>query len=235
MQEYMCEPVDEADAFLTYDMIASVEDGGVLWNGDPRSHDVEGELYLGFDVGRREDLSVIWIAEKVGPMRFTRGVRVMEKTPFRAQKEVLWSYLEHPDLRRACIDESGIGMQIAEEATVDFGRHRVEPITFTNPVKEELAYGLRRQVEEKTLVLPESQAIREDLHSVKKGTTAAGNIRFEVQGGVGGHADRFWAAALCEHAVSEYEGPVRVGSRDVGRPSTVAAGFAGDTDFSNYR
>jgi phage FluMu gp28-like protein len=235
MQEYMCEPVDEADAFLTYDMIAAVEDSGVLWNGDPRSQDVEGGLYLGFDVGRREDLSVIWIAEKVGPMRFTRDVRVMEKTPFRAQKDVLWSYLRHPDLRRACIDESGIGMQIAEEATGDFGRHRVEPVTFTNPVKEELAYALRRQVEEKTLVLPESQAVREDLHSVKKSTTAAGNIRFDVQGNTDGHADRFWAAALCEHAVSEYEGPVRAHSRDVGRGSPALEGYETGTTIQAYR
>lgn len=230
MQEYMCEPVDEADAFLTYEMIAAVEDGGVLWNGDPQSHDPEGELYLGFDVGRRDDLSVIWLLEKVGPMRFTRDVRVMERTPFRAQKDVLWSYLEHPALRRACIDESGIGMQMAEEAQDDFGRHRVEPVHFTNQVKEEMAYAFRRQVEEKTIVLPQSQKVRDDLHSVKKSTTTSGNIRFEVTGATDGHADRFWAGALAEHAVSEYEGPVKGGSRSLDRSSGLTHGYGPATD-----
>lgn len=232
MQEYMCQPVDEADAFLTYEMIAAVEDSGVLWAGDPAEQDVEGQLYLGFDIGRRADLSVIWIAEKVGPMLFTRDIRVMDKVPFRAQKDMLWSYLELPAMRRACIDESGIGMQMAEEAQDDFGRHRVEPVHFTNAVKEELAYGLRRRVEEKTLVLPESRKLRDDLHSIKRSTTTSGNIRFEVQGSrqLSGHADRFWAGALCEHAVSEYEGPAQVASRDVNRTSGVAARYGPSRD-----
>jgi len=229
MQEYMCEPVDEADAFLTYEMIAAVEDGGVLWpDGPHEQRDIEGQLYLGFDVGRREDLSVIWLLEKVGPMTFTRDVRVMEKTPFRAQKDVLWSYLEHPALRRACIDESGIGMQMAEEAQDDFGRHRVEPISFTNAIKEEMAYAFRRRVEEKTIVLPQSQAVREDLHSIKKSTTSSGNIRFEVQGATDGHADRFWAGALATHAVSEYQGPVQASSRDVDRSSGLTHRYGRD-------
>jgi len=234
MQEYMCEPVDEADAFLTYEMIAVVEDGGVLWSGDPQAQDVEGQLYLGFDVGRREDLSVIWLLEKVGPMTFTRDVRVMEKTPFRAQKDVLWSYLEHPALRRACIDESGIGMQMAEEAQDDFGRHRVEPVTFTNAVKEEMAYAFRRRVEEKTIVLPQSQAVRDDLHSIKKSTTTAGNIRFEVQGATDGHADRFWAGALATHAVSEYQGPVQAHSRNVDRSSDLTHRYGSSSLTSRY-
>jgi phage FluMu gp28-like protein len=154
-------------------------------------------------------------------MRFVREVKVMERTPFRAQKDVLWSYLELPALRRACIDESGIGMQMAEEAVGDFGRHRVEPVHFTNSVKEEMAYAFRRVVEEKTLVLPQSQALREDLHSIKKSTTSAGNIRFEVQGATDGHADRFWAGALAEHAASEYAGPVQGASRTVDHSSDL--------------
>lgn len=221
LQEYMCQPVDEADAFLTYEMIAALEDGGVLWSGDPAEQQVEGQLYLGFDVGRRKDLSVIWVAEKVGPMLFTRDVKVMERTPFRVQKDALWSYLRLPDLMRACIDESGIGMQMAEEAQDDFGRHRVEPVSFTNAMKEEMAYAFRRRVEEKTFVLPQSQEVRDDLHSIKKSTTSSGNIRFEVQGATDGHADRFWAGALCEHAVSQYSGPTRAASRNVERGTSL--------------
>jgi phage FluMu gp28-like protein len=235
LQEYMCRAVDEADAFLTYDMIAAASDGGVLWGGSlQQNYDCEGALYLGVDIGRREDLTVFWLIEEIGPMTFTRKVKVMENAPFRAQWDVLTSFLDHPKLRRGCIDETGIGMQMAEDAEHEYGAHRVEKVSFTSSVKEELAYEFRRRIEEKTLVLPESQKVREDLHSVRKSVTSAGNLRFQVQGG-DGHADRLWAAALSCHAASEYKGPVRVGSRDVGRPSTVAAGFAGDTDFSNYR
>ena len=39
---------------------------------------------------------------------------------------------------------------------------------------------------------------RTDLHSLRRITTPAGNVRFDVHGGEGqdGHADRAWAAAL---------------------------------------
>jgi phage FluMu gp28-like protein len=234
MQEYMCQAVDESDAFLTYDMIAATADAGVLWDGSLKQRcDREGILYLGVDIGRREDLTVFWLIEEIGPMTFTRKVKVMEKAPFRAQWDVFQSFMAHPQLRRACIDETGIGMQMAEEAEHTYGAHRVEKVSFTSSVKEELAYELRRRIEEKTLVLPESQKIREDLHSVRKSVTSAGNLRFQVQGG-DGHADRFWAGALSCHAASEYKGPVRAHSRDVSRGSAVASGFGGGTDFSSY-
>jgi phage FluMu gp28-like protein len=197
-------------------------------------YDCKGALYLGVDIGRREDLTVFWLIEEIGPMTFTRKVKVMEKAPFRAQWDVLTSFLDHPKMRRACIDETGIGMQMAEDAEHEYGAHRVEKVSFTSSVKEELAYEFRRRVEEKTLVLPESQKVREDLHSVRKSVTSAGNLRFQVQGG-DGHADRFWAGALSCHAASEYKGPVRAHSRDVSHGSAVASGFVGDTDFSNYR
>jgi phage FluMu gp28-like protein len=230
LQEYLCTPVDAADAFLTYDMLAACEDGGVLWKGGLSGNaSADSDLYLGFDVGRRNDLSVIWLVERIGPMLFTRDVRIMEKTPFRAQRDVLYSSLEHPGLRRACIDATGLGMQLAEEAQRRFGAHRVEQVNFTNSWKEEAAYELRRRIEEKTLVLPESQTTREDLHSIKKTTTPAGNLRFDVAGSAStdGHADRFWAAALACHAVSEYSGPVHVASRS----PDVAPGLSGMQSF----
>jgi phage FluMu gp28-like protein len=233
LQEYMCQPVDEADAFLPYEMIAACEDGGVTWSGRPDGNRDCGDLYLGFDVGRRNDLSVIWLLEKQGPMLFTRRVEVMEKEPFKRQRRILYEYLDHPQLRRACIDATGLGMQMAEEARADFGRYRVEPVDFTNSWKEEAAYAFRHKLEDQAIIVPDHSEIREDLHSVRKSTTSAGNLRFEVQGG-DGHADRFWAAALGVHAVSEYTGAPRAASRSVDHTSRTAEGFGPDTSLSSF-
>jgi len=94
------------------------------------------------------------------------------------------------------IDETGMGMPLAEEALEAFGSWRVEPVTFTPKVKERLASRLRGAFEDRLVRVPPDRTIREDLHSVKKTVTAGGNVRFDAERTADGHADRFWALAL---------------------------------------
>ena len=52
-------------------------------------------------------------------------------------------------------------------------------------------------------------AVREDLHSVRKSVTAAGNVRLDVERtDTDGHADRFWALALAYHAADADKAPL---------------------------
>ena len=46
----------------------------------------------------------------------------------------------------------------------------------------------------------DEQSVREDIHKVKKLSTASGNIRLVAEDNEDGHADRFWALALAYHA-----------------------------------
>lgn len=207
LEEYCCTPVDEATAFLSYEQIFSIEREGILDNVGEGLALPGKNIYIGVDIGRKKDLTVLWIAEEVEKFLFTRKVIELERTPFKSQKEILFTYLSLPGFRRACIDATGLGMQLAEEAQDRFGRYRVEPITFTGKVKEELAYNLLRMVEDRQIFIPPDKNIREDLHSVRKITTASNNIRFDVQQSeVSGHADRFWALALCCYAAKNNAG-----------------------------
>lgn len=196
LEEYCCIPVDEATAFLSYDLITGCEDNCLF-----DKEDINNDFYVGVDIGRRKDLTVIWVVELIGNRFFTRKVKELEKTPFKIQKEILYDILQHPKFRRCCIDSTGIGMQLAEETQTDFGKFRVEPIMFTGRTKEELAFNLYTNFEDKNIVIPSSHNIREDLHSIRKVTSASNNIRFDVaQSEVSGHADRFWALALALYA-----------------------------------
>lgn len=208
LEEYCCTPVDEATAFLSYEQIFTIERENIL-AGPSSLNDPNINLYVGVDIGRKKDLTVIWILEEVEKFLFTRKVIELERTPFKSQKEILFSYLSLQGFRRACIDATGLGMQLAEEAQDRFGRYRVEPITFTGKIKEELAYNLLRLVEDRQVYIPPDKNIREDLHSVRKITTASNNIRFDVQQSeVSGHADRFWALALACYAAKGNKGLV---------------------------
>jgi len=103
-------------------------------------------------------------------------------------------------VRRCCIDRTGIGMQFAERAQKRFGTYKVEAVTFTQESKAEMAYPVRMAFEDRSVRIPNDDFIRADLRSIKKETTASGNIRFTADRGKNGHADRFWGLALALHA-----------------------------------
>lgn len=215
-QEFMCEPSDDTVAFLSYELIAGCQykpaEISILLEGEPPASrsgfsypgfnpaTAVNPLYIGVDVGRDHDLTVIWVVEKFGGVAFTRRIICMQNQPFAAQEAALYPLLELPAVRRCCIDRNGIGRQFTERAQELYGKYKVEGVNFSGPVKEELAYPLRAAFEDRSLRIPDDDFIRADLRAVKKETTASGNVRFAADRGKNGHADRFWALALALHA-----------------------------------
>lgn len=214
LQEYMCVPADDASAFLPCDLIAACEypeSEPWQWQLHPQRSEISttthkpltsaDSLYLGVDVGRARDLSVFWLLHLGDDAILrTRILRVFENTPFSQQEQTLYRLLDLPQLRRACIDATGLGRQFAERAAERYGPHRVEAVHFTAAAKEQLAYPLRHTFEEQALRIPPDKHIRADLRSIKRTTTASGHTRFAADRGPAGHADRFWALALSIHA-----------------------------------
>jgi len=192
-----------------------------------KSIKVNGNLFLGLDIGRRKDLTVIWLIEKLFNINVTRGVIVLEKMKFWVQEAILWKFLMHPQLYRACIDETGIGMQLAERAQDRFGEAKVEAINFASGnIRTEMAFNTKREFQDRSIIIPASEEIREDIHSIKKTVTSANKIRLEAENNdeiVHGHADRFWALSLALHAAQANVGPIVVSSR--GRRSKITEGY----------
>lgn len=226
LQEYCCIPQDEAAALLHYDLLRSRERPDILWAPADLASG-SGDLYLGMDVGRKKDLTVLWLLERCGPVLVTRLVEVLERTPFAEQRQRLDRLLCLPGLRRACLDATGLGMQLAEEAQTKHGRYKVEQVTFTGSIKEALAYGLRAALEDARLWLPQDDDCREDLHSVRKSVTAANHVRLDVAATDSrGHADRFWACALAVEAAGSVAAPLYVASGLQGRTRQLLSGYA---------
>lgn len=205
-QEFECRFIDESTALITYEMISSCEDDSAskvfLSQGDAQGgRSPLCDFYLGVDIGRKRDLTVFWLWQKEGEVFRTVMVHEMRNATFREQRAFLYSLLDGGSIHRACIDSTGIGAQLSEEAVERFG-HRVEAVVFTQRVKESLAFTMKRKFEERLLSIPIDKDIREDFHSVRRMTTEAGNARFDADRTEAGHADRFWAAALGVHAGS---------------------------------
>jgi len=200
-QEYLCEFVDEATAFLTFDLIAACET-----DATPAGDQVviaSGPTWLGVDVGRKRDLTVFWLLQQVGDVHWTRRLVTLKGARFAEQEATLDEIMRACKVTRCCIDATGLGMQLAERAVERHGSYRVEGVTFTNQVKADLAGPVRMRFEDRTVRIPADTAVRSDLHSVRKVTTAAGNIRFDAERSDDGHADRFWSLALALHAAGD--------------------------------
>ncbi|MBF0257031.1 MAG: hypothetical protein HQL47_11390, partial [Gammaproteobacteria bacterium] len=220
LQEYMCLPGDDDAAFLEYDLMASCEYGaGEAWQ---RIEDGR-QLFAGVDIGRKQDLTVLWVVEKLGDTLFTRHIETLRKMTKGQQEAILWPWFERA--QRVCIDATGLGIGWVDDAVDQFGQYRIEGVSFTQTTKEAMAYPLRNAFEDRKIRLPYDPAIRADLRAVTKQVTSAGNIRFTAERNQDGHADRFWALALAIHAASQDAGPAWAASRRRRASHTLMEGY----------
>lgn len=194
LQEYMCQPADDDAAFLEYDLIASAEYGREeIWDTLQG-----GQIFIGVDIGRKHDYTVIWVLEKLGDVLYTRAVIRLRNMSKPEQEKVLWPWIERA--QRTSIDQTGLGIGWVDDAQAKYGTYRVEGVSFTAQSKEALAYPVRSRMEERRVRIPYSPPIRASLRSVTKQVTSTGNIRFTAERTADGHADEFWALALGIHA-----------------------------------
>jgi phage FluMu gp28-like protein len=212
----MCQPVDEATAWLTWDLIVSAEHPEA---GRPELYQ-GGDCYVGMDIGRRRDLTVIWVLERVGDILWTREVVRLKGATFAAQDAEEDRIMSTYRVRRLCQDQTGMGEKPVEDSKRRYGEYRVEGVLFSSPVKQELATGGKQYFEDRKLRTPQDREIRESHHAVRKLTTQAGNPRFDAARSEVGHADEFWAHMLAIHAAND--------------PSQPAAGANVEHDESAY-
>ena len=187
--EYLCEFIDELGSILTYELIQSCEEENILIN-DLRK--IQNDIYIGIDIGRKKDLTVITVLEKVGSVLFVRKIEEIKNMPYHKQLEIISHYTSFA--RKVAIDETGLGNMLAEELERKFPS-KVIKVNFSAKTKEEMASRLKTKFQDRNIRIPVDKNLREDLHSVKKALTPSGNVKIEGSTS-DSHADRFWSLAL---------------------------------------
>lgn len=200
LQEYCCTPVDSATAFITYELLSqnAYEEKEII--RDITEIKAMKEIYIGIDIARHIDLTAVWIIEKTDAGYITRRLITLKDMKFSDQKAIIWPLLALPNVHRACIDRTGIGMQMAEEAQEAFGKYRIEDIYFSRELKEKLAYKVLANLQDRRFLIPDTEQVRESFHNIKRTVTTAGHTRFDAERTEAGHSDEFWAAALSLYA-----------------------------------
>ena len=216
-QEFELEWLDEASAWLPYELIFSCEDADA---GDPAQYR-GGLTYIGCDIAARADLWVAWVAELVGDVLWTREVVALKRASFAKQNAVLDELMHRYHVARLAMDQTGMGEKPVEDARRRYGAARVEGVLFTGPAKLDLASKGKQRFEDRRIRIPEGDpALRADLHSLVKSVNETGLLRFLAPREGGSHADRTWACFLACHAAS-------VGVQEYGYESARTRGDGG--------
>lgn len=206
-QEYELKWLDEASAWLSYDLIYSCEDAAA---GAPEGYQ-GGVCFVGVDIGRRNDLFVIQVLEQIGDVLWDRERVELKRAKFSEQDAALDDVMSRYLVGRVCMDQTGMGEKPVEDAQRRYGS-RVEGVLFTGPSKLVMATAGKERFEDRTIRIREGDyPLRADLHKLRKVASALGAPRFVAERD-DDHADRTWAMFLAVHAAGA---PMEYGYRRV--------------------
>ncbi len=239
-QEYECAWVDEATAWISWELIQRNQKEPHLWwharnvsealqmlpevREAIRTHRMEDALAGGIDVGRKHDLTEMMVLGKATtgqfPLRFSIS---LDRVPYDDQERCFREIIRRLPFTQVLIDQNGIGAQLAENLA---RTGKAQGVDFTSPSKEVWAVEARLQFERGNVPIPLDRDLAYQIHSIKKKVTAAKHNVFDTEGNEKHHADKFWALALALSATDSPAG-VRVlrqsarlyGSRDRDRGS----------------
>jgi len=191
--------VDSAESpLLLLDDIMACE-GDCLWGTRPESFAYRPELYMGIDIGRTHDLTVIWTIEvntiQGRQVAFTREVVSLENCPFHVQRREIEKRLTR-DVVRCLIDQGSIGYELAE----DFHRHyphQVERVSLSSGKQGQLAVRVKEAFRGRTVMIPRDEGIRSAFQKIQAVETSPGGLPIiRTPRDASGHCDEFWAFAM---------------------------------------
>lgn len=214
-QEFECAFIDDSSSYFPLDMIYKCVMDDEAFDGQPSEQQrlmtqgfedlrqkTTGRLGGGFDVGRRRDASELIALDATDNGKIMRFMSTYKQSDFDLQARELDQFVEIAQPTRLCIDENGIGMQLAEERRKKHGG-QVEVVAFTNASKEIMAVSLHREFEKgrEGILIPNDRDLISQIVSIKRDVTSTGAFRYSTERNEKHHGDKFWALALSNHAV----------------------------------
>ncbi len=202
-----------------------------VWSSETltRLADATQPFYVGHDIGRYHDLSVVTVLARIGPLHRVVGMLRMEGVRLPAQQAQLDRLCGLARFAAYEGDLSGLGLGLVEYLQAQWGGQRIRGVNFassapvseprlgggrtTARVTELMATALLTLFEDRLIEIPVDARLREDLRKPEKIATPSGRVSIAATRDEAGHADHFWSLALA----------VRAAARPV--TSTVCRGF----------
>ena len=220
-QEYECEWVDEAVAWISWDVIKRNQKTEYLWwhakSVDQalilidqvrlaiKRKEIEPVLVGGIDVGRKRDLTEMMVLGRstTGDLPLRLSIS-LDRVEYDSQEHCFKEVIDALPFTQILIDNNGIGAQLAENLHKKTRKAREYP--FTNASKELLAVEARIQAENGKVPLPMDRDIAYQIHSIRKTVSGSKLNVFDAESNQLHHADKFWAWALAIYSAKRKKG-----------------------------
>jgi len=215
-QEFECSWVDEAIAWISWDVIKRNQDpelvsyhsrtvgaARTMLSTVKRALEagrIEDSLAGGIDIGRKRDLTeFIVIGKSPSGSLPVRWMISLSQVEYDEQEALFVDIIKALPFVKVLVDETGIGNQLAENLRKKTGGIS-EGQSFTQPSKEVWAVEARIQAERGNTPLPVDRDLAYQIHSIKKRMSATKHATFDTERNEKHHADKFWAWALAVYA-----------------------------------
>lgn len=199
-QLFRCKFLDNAQQYIPSAMIEACTEKTPVYAP-------HGDTYAGLDIGRTADLTALVVVRLYNGSAHVIAVETKKRTESTDLENLAALAFGTFKCRRLCVDATGMGSFPAEQLQKKHGRMKVEPVVFTPASKEDLATTLYSRFSTGTVRLPANPPeLRDDIASLRRIVTSAGNVRYDAPHTDKGHADRAWALALALHACARPSG-----------------------------
>ena len=196
-QEYLAQFVDDAKSYFPATLLR-------LCVNDCLTSLVNGEYYLGYDPGGKQDPAAYVVVEKKDEQILVRSFKTIRDQTYTSVNVEVSELCKKHGISNLGVDQTGIGNPIVEHLK-ELGLN-VKGYVFTNKTKEEMLGNLKLLLEQKKITLPDSPELLASLNCIEYERTRVGGYTFSHRNGT--HDDLAYALALACLQVKEGSGGV---------------------------
>lgn len=218
LQEFCCVFVDETTAFFPFELIARCAKSRRVPGADQEGYEDEitfdpwdvrpegnlNEVYMGVDFATGKeggDETAIEVLEKLpnGQLieRYSMTLGGREWSDFDRQLNFIGELIDKFKPSRTSVDQTALGQPLYQSLLKLKPTYNIEPVTFTNVNKGEMAIGLKLLMEKQTIwIQADNLKMQGQIHNITRTVLPGGGIRYHGEP----HDDMFWALCLaCKH------------------------------------
>ena len=212
-QEYMCSPLGSSSIISQEMYNKCIIPEYVVGRSTLGDVSRSGAIFLGIDVGRNRDSTVIWALElgtdykqlnpKLRRVYRTIMVKSIKDMSFEQQYEVICGLIGDK-VKKVCIERNGLGIALAEQLSKRY-YDKVIPFDTTSSSKGLVVERLAGWIAQERLTLPCDADVKEDILAMQRIVTPTGKIGYEGRTATS-HCDAFMSLAFSLHAAENEEG-----------------------------